>query len=226
MVMSMNGAGQADQTIMKPRQKSQRRGCISCCVVSVVFFFILVSVVFLLLFLGYDLWFTENRDLLNSFSPDEKSRLIARDDLNYNLERFKNSDIQKETIWLSCDQANLVFEDIVKENWNNFGVKNVGVVCDDRSLIVYLEVRSSMWFTVKVWQRAEGSVDFMVYDVMVGPYSLANLTFGYVSEEFSSGVGDAQDLVSRGSFSGRNIEEIYIEDDGVRIIGTLDDGSE
>ena len=81
------------------------------------------------------------------------------------------------------------------------------------------------WVVVQIWQRSEGEVDFAVYDVTVGPFSVAGMTLGRVSGDITKGVQDAISLVMSETYSGRKIEELYLKDDGVRIVGVLEDES-
>jgi len=221
--------GRLSQLVTKSRSIFSCRGCFLSSIVALVVLTVVVFADLLLLGFRYDLWLTQNEELLEGFSTGSavnENESAVRHDLDDNLERFKNSDIQKEMMWLSCEQVNLVFLDVIEDSWSEFRVESVGVVCNNRSLHIYLEVMDNSWFVVKMWQRAEGSVDFVVYDVMFGPYSLGDLTFGYISEEFSRGVNDAQSLVSEGGFSGRRVEEFDIEEGGIRVVGVLDDDAE
>lgn len=191
--------------------------------------FALVAVVVVLVVAGiycrkrYLDWETESAEMLEGFemSTEEYDEIEA--DLDSRLEEFRESEVQREMIYLDCDTVNVLFKEVVYENWENLGVEKVGVVCNERSLDVYANYQGSVWVLIKVWQRADGDVDFVVYDVMVGLFSLGTLSFGYVTDQFTEGVQDALELITSGSFSGRKIEEIYIEEEGVRVIGVVEE---
>ncbi|MEA3357365.1 MAG: hypothetical protein U9Q67_02925 [Patescibacteria group bacterium] len=182
-------------------------------------FFLCLCVVLLACVFRYNAWEQENTEMLNSFSAEANPVEVS--EAYELLNAFATSPVQKETMSLDCDQVNILFDEIIKENWQNSGINVVGVVCKERGLDVYVFAWDRVWFVFKVWQRVDGDVDFYVYDVLLGPLSTGVISQGIVTEQLSCGVDDALNLVLDGGFSGRVIEEVYLESSGVRIVGVL-----
>lgn len=193
------------------------KNCLGCGCVFIVVVVIIAIVTGILGYRNYKNWQKEESNFLSNMQMS--GGVEVEEELDEKLGDFKESDIERESLYLSCDQLEILLRRVTEDNWESIGVTDVGVVCGDRMIDVYIKFWDSTWVVVKLWQRAEGEVDFVVYDVELGPYSLGGITFGYVSSEFSKGVEDAIDLLSEGDFSGRKIEEMYVQGDGVRFVG-------
>lgn len=190
--------------------------CLGCgCAVFLVFWVIVVGLC-LLGWQQYRVWEDENSILLESFGTDSNVGI----DLEEKLMDFGSSQVQLQSMELSCEEVEVLFRDAIVENWDMYNVDSVGVICGDRSLDVYVHVKGG-WFVIELWQTAEGALDFAVVDVSWGPVSLGELSWGYVNAGMSEGIGDAVDLVSQMNFSGRRITEIYVREDGVLVTGGL-----
>lgn len=202
--------------------KTVLRGLLS--VIAVVFFVTLVVIVISLIVFAfrYETWRVENTDMIEEVAIAEvENRDAVESELNKRLGAFQQSTVQKESMTLTCDMVNVLMENVLEESWK-LEHSETGVTCGERTLTVYLKLRNLWWVSVKVWQRAEGSVEFVVYDVNIGPFSVAGATYGYLSEEMSRGVKDAIALVSSESYSGRKIENLYLEESGMRMVGVLE----
>ncbi|MBN1618970.1 hypothetical protein JW887_06570 [Candidatus Dojkabacteria bacterium] len=155
------------------------------------------------------------KELLETFSNDDPE---VNDEMYGNINDFNESEVEFESISLSCDMIEMYIEDTLKENWPEYNIQEVGVICRDRSLDIYVNI-NNVWFSLNFWQRVEGEPDFLVYDISVGPISLAQLTLGTVNSEFTDGFVDGMKIIYSGVFTGRKIEEINIDEDGVMITG-------
>ena len=198
------------------------RGC-GMLTAGIIFILVVTVVVGLLVFvIRYENWMRQNKEHIQSVAVDDvANRDTVRYELDNRLEEFQTSAVQKESVTLTCDMMVVLVEDVLQESWK-LDRSNTGLTCGDRTMTVYVKLWDMWWVTVKIWQRAEGSVEFVVYDVNIGPFSIAGATFGYLSEEISRGVGDAIALVSSESYSGRKIEKLYMEENGMRMVGVVE----
>jgi len=197
------------------------RGCATL-IAAVLFIVVVGLVIALVVFVvRYELWAQANKTMLDEVAVTEiENRDAVEYQMNKRLQNFQKSKVQRESMNLTCDMLGVMMENVLEDSWN-LEHKDVGLTCGNRSMTVYIKMWDLWWVNVRIWQRAEGSIEFVVYDVNVGPFSLAGVTFGYLSEEISGGVGDAIDLVTGETYSGRRIEKMYISDDGMRMVGVL-----
>jgi hypothetical protein len=185
-----------------------------------IFLFLVGGVV--LIWRGYGSWAESNHQDYEELTMDLSKSVQgseAFESLDDKLERFAEDDVQRETLELSCEETNLFFREILEEHWEDFEVRRFGVVCTERSLDIYMQLKNKLWVKLIIWQRAEGKLDFVIRDVEVGPYSLGGLSWGYVTNEFNKGVKDALEFLDNSELLGRDIVEFYMEEDGLRMIG-------
>lgn len=206
--------------------KTIGRGC-GMVAAGIVFILVAGLAIALIVFVvRYETWASKNESEVERIAITE---IESRDALEYQMEKrltdFQKSKVQRESMALSCDMLGILMENVLEESWR-IENEDVGLVCGNRSMTLSVKMWDLWWVNVKVWQRAEGAVEFVVYDVNIGPFSLAGVTFGYLSEQLSNGVGDALELVSSDAYSGRKIEKMYIDEDGMRIVGVLEDEEE
>ncbi len=206
--------------------KTVFRGC-SFIFGSILFVFAIGVIISLVIFLvRYESWMSQNQSIINQAAIEEiPNRKAVKAEMNKRLKAFQQSRVQRESMNLTCDMLAVLIEDTLKEGWD-IDNEDAGIVCDNRSFTVYIKFWELWWITVNVWQRAEGSVDFVVYDVKVGPFSLAGITFGYLSQGITDGVKDATSLVSGDTYSGRKMEKLYLDEGGMRIVGVLKEEDE
>ncbi len=181
----------------------------------------IVIVTVVVLILRYKQWESEKSDFLNNITEQEYSdeSISEVDEL---LSEFQASKVERENLRLSRDEIEVIIYESIEENDGERVIEGIEVVTLNRSFDLYVKLEGLPWFIIRGWQRQEGSVDFVIYDVMLGPLSLSTLTWGWASGQFSSGMQDALDIVLSENFSGRRIEEIYVFENGVRIVGGLD----
>lgn len=203
--------------------KTIARG-IGTLVVWFFFFVLLATIITLFVFvLRYESWMGKNRELIENIAiSDVTSRDAISRELDERLDSFQKSKVQRESMNLTCDMLTVLMENVLEEGWQ-LDREEIGVTCENRSITVYIKLWDLWWVTVDVWQRAEGLPDFVVYDVSIGPFSLAGATFGYLSQEITRGVKDAIELVSGETYSGRKIEQIYLNEGGMRVVGVLEE---
>lgn len=139
-------------------------------------------------------------------------------DFNEAVDEYKESPAQRETMFVDCDVFESVLEDSLENSWGSDNVEETGLVCGERKITVYVKVKR-VWLIIELWQKTSGEADFAVYDFSVGPHSLHDFTGGLISEKISEGISDAFELFSGDNFPGRRVEEIYIMEEGLRIIG-------
>jgi hypothetical protein len=137
------------------------------------------------------------------------------------LTEFQQSQIEKESLRLTRDEFEGVILQSLEDN-DTGNLEGLDIVTRNRSFDIYVKPQGWPWFIINGWQRQEGSVDLVIYDIKVGPISLSKLSWGWVSGQFSQGVNDSLDLILSGSFAGRKIEEMYIFENGVRFVGVLE----
>lgn len=193
-----------------------------------LFFLILLAVIVVLFVfvLRYETWMSKNRETVDNVAVEEvRNRDVVSDELDKRLKSFGESKVQRESLSLTCDMLTVLVEDVFEEGWQ-LSREETGVSCGNRSMTIYLKLWDLWWVTVNIWQRAEGEPDFVVYDVNIGPFSLAGATFGYLSREISRGVEDAIDLVSGDTYSGRKIEKLFIDEGGMRAVGVREEHSD
>lgn len=178
-----------------------------------------VGVLAVVSLIRYKNWEQENVVLLESFAVTESDSGAAISALNEKIMKFQESRIESESLSLDCAEVEVLFEEILSQNYEGLSREDVGVICGERSLDLYVRVWDRFWVAFKLWQRAEGKVDFVVHDVKLGPISVGNCTFGYVTEKMTDGLKDGQRLVLEGGYSEREITEIYLGEDGVRAVG-------
>jgi hypothetical protein len=196
------------------------KGILSGCG-TVLFLLVVVSLVGLILFfIRYEQWERQEKEVIQRSAVDPvPGRESAKNELDRRVEEFNTSTVQREVLTLDCDMVNILFEDVASEHWGITDPKDVGVACGDRQFDVYIRVANMWWGVVRIWQRSEGSVDFAVYDMKVGPFSLAGLSWGKATGSMSQGIEDAITVMTTSSYTGRIIEEVYLTEDGMRIIG-------
>ncbi|MFH1547666.1 MAG: hypothetical protein ABIC57_04210 [bacterium] len=167
----------------------------------------------------YRQWERQELDFLSQISNQEYSN-IEKDTIEKELTEFQTSRVEKENLRLTRDDFEILLIKSFNEGGNN-DIEAVEMVTLNRAFDIYIKTEGFPWMVVRVWQRQEGVPDFAVFDVKVGPISLSKLSWGWISSEFSKGVGDAMDLVLSDSFGGRKISELYIFENGIRIVGVI-----
>lgn len=190
-------------------------------VLAVLFVVVLFTILFMGIFaIKYETWVRSEGAVIEERAirhvADEEG---LRVEIERRLTDFTESPIQKETLFLSCDMLTLIIEDVVDEQWGGVPPEDIGVTCGERTLDVNTKLWGIWWMNTRLWQRSAGSIEFAVYDVEVGPFSLAGWTLGNVSNDATSGVRSAWDLFSGGSYSGRRIERIDLSSGGIRVVG-------
>ncbi len=197
------------------------RTCSGCLLQLLLAVLIVVLIIVIIALLNYKNWENKNAQLFDSFKVNSPEVTISKsNELDSKLAAFQESTIQKESLELDCSLVEILVENAMIESGHQVGRDEIGVVCGQRTLDIYVKVGHKIWTIYKVWQRADDSVDFVVYDVMLGPVSLSNNTFGYVTSEMNNGIKDALNLVLTNGFPGREIEEMYVKKEGIRIVGT------
>ncbi|MDD3662080.1 MAG: hypothetical protein PHG63_03360 [Candidatus Dojkabacteria bacterium] len=197
------------------------RGCFVG-VAGVIFIAVLGALISIVIFVvRYEVWLGGAREeIAPIIEGRSEDRTAVQASIQQKLKKFQQSTVQKEVLRMDCEEAEVYIEDVALENWGMTS-DSVGLTCSDRRLDLYFKLWDLWWTKVRLWQRAEGALDIAVYDVTVGPFSAAGVTMGSLSSAMSEGVKDAISLVSGGNYSGRTIDELYISDDGLRLIGVL-----
>lgn len=214
MMVSRKGAGR--KSVAGHAVKWVLSGC-----GTVLFILIVLSLAGLILFfIRYEQWERQEKDIIRQSAVDPiPDRDVSRGEIERRIGEFNTSTVQREVLTLDCDEVNILFEDAAAEHWGFTDPRDVGIACRDRQVDVYIRVADMWWGVIRVWQRSEGSVDFAVYDIKVGPFSLAGLSWGKLTGGMSEGIRDAVNVMTTSSYTGRIIEEIYLTEDGMRIIG-------
>ena len=180
----------------------------------------IILFVLFILFVKYRQWEKDESEFLSTIVSQKYSDK-QKEELNKKLEEFQKSEVEKESIRLTRNDFEILFWDSITENDVNTDLEGVEIVTLNRSFDLYVKCKKYPWVIVRMWQRQEGSIDFVVYDIKVGPISLSTFSWGWVNSEFSKGVQDAIDLVLSENFSGRKVEEIYVFDNGIRFVGVM-----
>jgi hypothetical protein len=207
----------------KPASKNKLRkklfGCCSGCVVIIVLLAFVLLGFFLFQLDSYNSWRQSNEEMLTDFERESLEAIEADKELEESLDRFHENQVERETLTITCDQLRQLTGRTIRSNWEERSVKNLGIVCGERKLDIYIKTDSNIWFVVNLWQRAEGEMDFVVYDIKLGPFSLGKYSFGYVTAEVNKGIEDAVSFLKRSDLLGREIVEIYLEPGEIRIVG-------
>jgi hypothetical protein len=212
--------GRSSQNRRARPKKPRRLFC--CCggCVGVLFLVFVVGILGLwVLGRGYNNWYANNKDFLSEVATDMNANKEVADNLDDKLERFRETEVQKETLDLSCEEMDIIIKRVIKDHWQDVDVQQTGVVCSERNLDVYVQLKGNIWLIFNIWQRANGKVEFLIYDVKVGGYSLGQLSLGYVTQDFNRGIHDALDFLDNSELMGREIVEIYVDSGGVQIVG-------
>lgn len=178
----------------------------------------ILLVIILVLFLRYRQWESGNKDelgnIINQDYNQYKEEGIAV------LKDFQQSKIERENLRLTKDEFEGVLLKSIEDNEGD-ELEGLDFQPRNRSFDIYVKKEGWPWFIIRGWQRKEGSVDIVIYDIKVGPISLSTLSWGWVSSQFTEGVEDSLDLIVSENFSGRKIEEMYIFENGIRFLGVL-----
>jgi hypothetical protein len=179
----------------------------------------ILLVTLLVLFIRYKQWESGNNSELMHIK--EQNYTQYKEEGVSVLTEFQQSQIEKESLRLTRDEFEGVILQSLEDN-DTGNLEGLDIVTRNRSFDIYVKPQGWPWFIINGWQRQEGSVDLVIYDIKVGPISLSKLSWGWVSGQFSQGVNDSLDLILSGSFAGRKIEEMYIFENGVRFVGVLE----
>lgn len=208
---------------MSKTKRLIRRFSFGCCsaIAALSFAVVVIGLISLVVFfVRYETWERDEREVIVDVAiRDVSDREAVRRELDDRLVSFQQSTVQREVLDVDCEMVNVMFEDMMEEHWGMPDRRDVGVACRDRELDFYVRLGNMWWSIVKVWQRSEGAVDFVVYDVNIGPFSIAGLTFGDLSSSMSRGVSDAIGTMTGESYSGRALEKIYVTEEGLKIVG-------
>ncbi|MBN2101009.1 hypothetical protein JW710_03935 [Candidatus Dojkabacteria bacterium] len=205
-----------EQISVISKEKKRRSGCFSCFVLVIFLGLVAVCVVILVVVISYRNWESENSEFLD-YLREGSGEDVDREDLDKRLREFSESEVQREVVNLSCVEFETLVREAVEQGAGVEG--EMYLICHERAFDFYTKNSLGLWVQVRMWQRADGDLDFAVYDVLLGPFSLANISFGWLNGEISRGLADAVDLVSSEDFSGRKIVEIYVEEYGVDVVG-------
>lgn len=180
------------------------------------------------LFIRYRQWESDRHSELVNITNQNYSQ-IKEEGISL-LNEFQQSKIERENLRLTEDEFEGVILYAIEQNSldQHTSIEGLDITTRNRSFDITVKLKGWPWFIIRGWQRKEGEVNILIYDVKVGPISLSSLSWGWVSSEFSSGVEDSLKLILSENFSGRKIEEMYIFENGVRFVGVLksDDISE
>ncbi len=165
----------------------------------------------------YSVWEDNNARLLKSF---EDSDVEIEASLEEKVEEFSAGGAQSQSMDLSCEEVNVLFSEVISDNWG-LSHRDVGVLCGDRSIEIYVNSKG-VWWVISLWQQAEGNPEFAVVDIKVGPISVGTWSYGYITGEANRGMEEALDVVLDEGFSGRRIEEMTLTEEGVLVVGVLD----
>jgi hypothetical protein len=212
----------APEYLERNKGKGCRRRSLSCCLGCSVLMLIFVIALIILGFIfvsRYESWLSENREFLSQNTYEFYELESEEADLERKLDRFSESAVEKETLDIDCEELSILTKNIVEDHWEEYRIERLGTVCSERSVDIYVRLQSNRWVILKLWQRAEGSAEFVVYDIKYGPFSLGTYSFGYITGEFNKGIKDGMDFLSKSDLMGREIVELYVEEDEIRIVG-------
>lgn len=197
-----------------PRRKKRRSGCgcLFTLLFIVILIMIIVFVVLIYFVVSYENWLSSKETYVNNLVQND----VNSGDLERKMEYYNNSEIQRETLDLTCEELEYLVQDAIEED--------VGLVCHGRGIDVYVKY-GNYWYDIKLWQGVEGRLDFTAYNVLLGPISLSDWSWGLINDEINGGFDEANDLVMESQLTRRKVEEFWVDEDGVRIVGVLEDGS-
>lgn len=217
------------RTKQKPRIKKMPQGKVSVFrsfFTNCLFVLIGIGLAFLLAFFAirdsYSKWEIRNKAFLTQLSDvNGIERSLVRKKLDERLKSFQDSMMQKESVTLDCNMISVLFLDVFKSDWPELNIDNVGTLCGKQYLDLYIHMKSKYWINFRLWQRTEGKVDFNVYSISFGDFSLSSIANNWIGNKMSEGVSSALKVILNKEFSGRKIDEMYLTDAGVRMVGSL-----
>jgi hypothetical protein len=211
----------------KNKNKGRRVFTIVKIVVGRLFLFIfgllgIVAFTLLILLIRYKQWDGEKSEFLDNIVNQEYSE-EQKTVLEESLLEFQSSGIERENLRLTRDDFEILLIQAINENNGDVVINGIEMVTLNRSFDLYYKQDGYPWMIIRSWQRQDGSLDFIIYDVKVGPISLSTFSWGWISSQFSMGVQDSMDIVFSENFSGRKIEEIYVFDNCIRFVLVMDE---